>query len=360
MHHRSDGELRKQYADVGGDDGDPETVHLLRTLAAGYRADPPPGSPPTRADLPLRRTDGRSRFSARRRWSRGFSVSVAAVLVLIAVGATYAISSITNLGKPVDVQSTNQYFPLDNFRRIGQPLAQHGRAELLFIGTLATADGRSAAERWPVVKALEQFGTISNVRAIDRSCNVHQIGPGGCSFPTFDWSHARYRSSYVAFVHADILNAAGNTLQHLTGQELQFYNRYARVPHSPFKHDPYDAFNTVLKSSLSANTTRGLPLVVVGRYLQTQSQVVTSGDFETFPTPQPSSNPQAYVPPSVLPFATVRDSLLHASDPTLSHLVEDVNAEANIITALICHADGKKPTSVCTRPVIKSLLKLVK
>jgi hypothetical protein len=33
-------------------------------------------------------------------------------------------------------------------------------------------------------------------------------------------------------------------------------------------------------------------------------------------------------------------------DPKGSAVVEHVNAEANVITALICHADGKRPSSV--------------
>ena len=41
-------------------------------------------------------------------------------------------------------------------------------------------------------------------------------------------------------------------------------------------------------------------------------------------------------------------------------LVSDTNAETNIITALICHADGRKPAKVCNRAVIRSMLKHVK
>jgi hypothetical protein len=40
-------------------------------------------------------------------------------------------------------------------------------------------------------------------------------------------------------------------------------------------------------------------------------------------------------------------------------LIPNINAEANVMTALICHADGSKPKSVCGRPVIKSLLRHV-
>jgi hypothetical protein len=367
---RTEDQVRESYADLLGDQEDTAAIRLIVDLDTGLTgSDPPPelwSRVPSRPvsphdDSQTSHGGGPARLRHLRpvRFKRVRLVLAGSLLSLLAVGIGLAVSNITNLGKPIDVQSTNQYFPLDDFHRIGQSPTQRGQAELLFIGTLATADSKSATERWPVVKALEQFGTITNVRAIDRSCNAHQIGPGGCSVPTFDWSHAHYRSRYLTFAHADLLNAAGHALQRMSGQELQLYNRYARIPHSPFKHDPYDAFNTVLKSSLSANTTRGMPLVAVGQYLQTQSQLVTAGDFEVFSTPQPAT-PQAYIPPSVLPFATVRDSLLHASDPAQSHLVENVNAEANIITALICNADGKKPASVCNRPVIKSILKHVK
>jgi hypothetical protein len=56
--------------------------------------------------------------------------------------------------------------------------------------------------------------------------------------------------------------------------------------------------------------------------------------------------------------AGVRD--LTGKDPAGTHGVEDVNAEASIITALICHADGERPSSVCKRPTIEAILKDVK
>jgi hypothetical protein len=61
-----------------------------------------------------------------------------------------------------------------------------------------------------------------------------------------------------------------------------------------------------------------------------------------------------------MPFDTVRQALATGKDPQGSLLVEHVNAEANVLTALICHADGKRPGSVCNRSVIKRVLKYVK
>jgi hypothetical protein len=113
----------------------------------------------------------------------------------------------------------------------------------------------------------------------------------------------------------------------------------------------------------NTNSARTLPLLAVGEYLQTNSQVVLAPDFtRTVPitVTSPSGQPIQATVEAGLPFATVQDYLIHDKDPSFSHLVEDVNAEANIITALICHADGKKPEKVCGRPVIRTMLKHVK
>jgi hypothetical protein len=87
MNHPSDAEVRTKYADIIKEEGDPQTVHLVRTLASGYRAvRPPAGLPPTRADL-VRRVDRRHpRFSIRRRWSRGLSLLAAFALLLAVAG----------------------------------------------------------------------------------------------------------------------------------------------------------------------------------------------------------------------------------------------------------------------------------
>jgi len=63
-----------------------------------------------------------------------------------------------------------------------------------------------------------------------------------------------------------------------------------------------------------------------------------------------------------LPFAQVV-RVLRAGKSTnrlLQGLVDLVNTEANSVVALICHADGKRPASVCNLPVIRKILKHVK
>lgn len=289
---------------------------------------------------------------------------------LLPTRSTSAASTIVDLGKPADVASTNNYFPLSGFHRVGKSGPAHGKVRLVFIGTLSTEDSRSAVERWPVVKALDQFGQFTGVKAVDMRCSGHGTTTLTCpGLPTFDWSHARYRSNYVAFDHKDILGLNGSTyFQRLSTAELALYNRYARVPLPPglsqqqkkvlLKRDPYAVMQTVTVSTYG-QTSRGLPLIGVGGYVQTVSQVVQPGDFEVAATP-PLGTPQAITPAIVQSFATIENDLRANRDPAGDHLAEDVNAEANIMTALICHADGMKPKNVCGRSVIKAILKDVK
>lgn len=386
---RPESEVRAAYSELLAPDDDEELVWVAQALDAAYRLKRAPAALRSTAPrgLPGRRWSGlgvphdgrpelpmwegrhdtmrpKVRITPVQSKLSAALLSLVVVALLMAASATLAhpiAPGVTQLGSPTNAVSTLSYFPLSGFHHVGKPLKQRGRPELLFIGTLHLDDRKSAVERWPTVKALEQFGTFSNVRAVERSCSWSHngpVGPSGCSYPTFDWSRAQYRSNYVTFAHIDLLTAAGKPLQPLSGQALQLYNRYARI-RSRRKHDPYDVLNTVLQSSYRGNTSRGLPLVATGGYLQTQSQVLAPGDFEAYPTPLPNGA-QVYTAASTLPFATARDSLLHARNPAQAPLVEDVNAEANIITALICHADGKKPATVCNRPVIKAILKHVK
>lgn len=286
--------------------------------------------------------------------------TVAMVSALLLTQSALADGSIVDLGKPVDVTSTNSGFPLSGFHRVGKSILVHGKARFVFIGTLSVDDSSSAAERWSVLKALDQFGQLAAVKAIDRRCKGNGTTTLVCALPTFDWSHARYRSTYVVFEHKDILGLNGSTyFQRLSPIELALYNRYARVALLPGltldkKRDPYAVRQTIMESG---HVTRGLPLMSVAGYVQTASQDITPGDFEA---PPPGTPQTTYAPPIVESFATIQHDLQTNRDPTFDHTVEDVNAEANIMTALVCHADGMKPKSVCGRGVIKTILKSVK
>jgi len=272
-------------------------------------------------------TSRRRRASAR--WA---AVALAVSIALSATGAT--ATGITNLGKPTNDLSTD-LFPLSGFHHSAFNAVAGGKAKLVFVGT--QGDGASAVERWPVVKALDQFGTLSNVQP---STSGTGTIPFFVPIATFDWSHARYRSSYATFVHVDTTGASGHPLQRLSGIAKALYDRYVRP--------------------LSAQARfNNWPIVAVGNYVQTFSRNMTEGSLvrTVFPTPGTPVEGNMHVP---LSFSDAQQALIQGKDPPNMQTVENINGEANVITALICHSDGKKPSSVCNRPTIKGILKEVK
>jgi len=379
--NKADSVTRERYADVLGENNDPATVRLVQDLERGYtsvtvplalRSKPPRPAP---GRLPELRRPGSTWADMPRRWRLHTKLYAALAVVvtgaiLLATGATMAgppQASITNLGPPLPVQSTNTNFPLSGFHRLTPALlVARGKPRLTFIGTQFSPantplrDSYSPVERWPVVKALDQFGSFSNISPATRTCYRDSIiGQDVCNDPTFDWVHARYRSRYLAFDHVDLLNQNGHAYQRPSKPELALYNRYVRDRHPQhppnLKTDPYAALSTVL----SLMGAPRFPLVAIDGYVQTSSQVTISGDFEEVLS-GPQTAQGAATRYSGLPFDTVRAALGSGTDPKSTHLVENVNAEANIITALICHATKNQPKKVCTRPTIKSILKSVR
>ncbi len=308
----------------------------------------------------------RHRPSRLRLFSR--PVVAAAAVLLVSASIAFAVSNLVDLGKPTATLATNPHFPLSGFHRITTRLGSPHNPEVLFIGTQLALTGiedhRSAAERWPLVKALNQFGSWSGIAAAIPNCGVDPgLKANVCSDPTYDWLHARYRSKYIQFVHKDLLTSDGLPLQRLSPAELGLYNRYARRSggyRTGIYRDPYNAAWTV---EVSGSDPRHLPLVLIGDYLQTVSQLLGAGDFEQgvdAPPPTVQGGVQT-VGVTGLPFDTVRRALATGRSPHAAEfLVSDVNAEANIMTALMCHADGRKPSNVCNRPTIKQILKQVK
>lgn len=157
-----------------------------------------------------------------------------------------------------------------------------------------------AGERWPVIKALNQFGTFQNVGASASSEG---------NIPTFDLTRATYTSAFVAFDHKDVEDLNHNPLQALDATEQNAFNRY--------------------------DSTGSIPLILAGGYAVT-GDAYNLGDIDG------------------LSFATVQHSLQHGER---TPIVSDINAEANALTAFLCHADGMKPHSVCGRPVIRSIVR---
>lgn len=238
------------------------------------------------------------------------------------------------------------------------------------MGTLA--DYSSAAERWPLVKALAQFGSFSRVKPAAQSCS-HDVlsrptatgispepppfGREPCGPPTFGLLHGRYRSRYVAFAEKDLLDQDDHVyVKRLSPLERTLYSRYARV--TAYSTETANIWGSVVGSMQT--TTHRLPLLLIGDELQTGVQNAVSGDYAiTFPYSRPL---EVSVP--FLSFDTARSALLHNAMPAstnglvyASTLLSDVNEDANMMTAVICRVDGMQPKRVCDRPVVRRILR---
>ena len=214
---------------------------------------------------------------------RGNAASVSENAVAASLGATTS-----------DIPSP----PTGAFNHVGAPLYQGGKPELLFIG--AQYCPHCAGQRWAIVKALDQFGTFSNVTS-----SANDDG----TIPTFNLHDATYTSKFVAFVHKDLEDRSHQLLDSLSSDQQAIFSQL----------DP----------------SGGIPLITVGGY-------ALLGDGYNLSLIQGKS------------FNAVQRAMQRGnrSDP----LVLAVNAEANSITAFICHADKMQPQTVCNRPVIRSIV----
>jgi hypothetical protein len=283
---------------------------------------------------------------------------VAIILILGTASTASASGNVTDLGKPTNTLPAAPAPLLAGFARKGPVLKQAGKPEVLFIGTEVSgvgSGGSSAVELFALVKALDQFGRFSGVgtaetrycvgtNAQTSQCFANDRSPG---YATFNLDHARYSSRYLSFVHKDLIDRDLHVQTNFSSVESsliqQYLRRYLTAPSTGWTDFAW-------QESLVPPENHGLPLISIGGYLRATYGVALSGDL----TPNTSVIP--------LSFSVVQASLKRgkATGGAPYSLVPDVNAEANVLTALICHADGKQPASVCNRPVIRAIVKRVK
>lgn len=243
----------------------------------------------------------------RKWWIRG--VATVAGLAAMAGAVLYVQNSsqavpvrpvVAALGPP---SSAVPGVPAGNFTRIDRVIRQNGKPELFYVGEMYCP--YCAAERWSVVKALSQFGTWSHLSSTTNGKSVQ----GFAVIPTFDFMGATYRSKYVSLAAKDITDWDGKPLQSLSFGEQALFNRY--------------------------NLRGGTPMTLAGDYVELGS---------------------GYSPAEIQgkSFASVQQALQRGDNTSF---VAAINAETNVITAILCHADGGRPASTCTRPAIRNLMR---
>jgi hypothetical protein len=136
--------------------------------------------------------------------------------------------------------------------------------------------------------------------------------------PTFYLVHAHYHSKYVAFSHTEVDDSYGKAYQKLSVAD-----------------------STIVR----ATGLQYLPIIVAGDYMLSRPMVVAQ-EFK-------SPDGQTYA------FDQIRAALASHYNKldALGQLISDINAETNVLTAIICHATDDRPGSVCG---FKSIQKLEK
>ncbi len=189
----------------------------------------------------------------------------------------------------------------------GQPrLSSGGKPEVVFVGDEFCP--YCAAERWAVVAALSRFGTFGD------TLYATQSGPNEAfpSTPTFTFEGTRYRSKYLTATlvehYGDQKDGAGTAyavLERLSPGVRALLARYDR-------------------------RTPGAPGGVVPFVDVANEAVVSGGEFSPAVLQQLNAN-------------EIATGLTDPKDPATQAIV----ASANYLSALICHADGELPATVC-------------
>jgi len=105
----------------------------------------------------------------------------------------------------------------------GPPTAP-GKASILYLG--AEYCPYCAAERWPMVMALAQFGKFSNLGATTSSS-----GDANPNTPTFSFHGSSYTSPYINFTAVETQDRKGGTLDKLTPAQTDLVKKYDYPPY---------------------------------------------------------------------------------------------------------------------------------
>lgn len=269
-------------------------------------------------------------------------VTVAAALLVALVLITRAMQAgpnITDLGPPRD--AALQPSVLGQYVHVGPALRQHGKVEFLFISARGDAD--AAAERWAIVKALGWFGSFSGLNTdVSRVGGMggpqSSIGP----VPTYNFLRARYSSRYLIFVHKDLTDAilGVERLQRLSAQEAGLFRKYATLGVDIQAWGGQTSYFMIHASGSP-------PMELIGGYVANGSNV-PAGDIGGINSDSIANEPR----PS---FEHIQQAVRSGASQNGDSYVHDVDAEANLIAALICRVDGGKPRRVCGRQVIREI-----
>ncbi len=186
-----------------------------------------------------------------------------------------------------------------------RPQVRGGHPLTVFVG--AQYCPYCASMRWPLVEALNRFGSFTGLRQVSSK----QGYEGFASIATYDFSHASYHSDYVTFTSAEIADVSGNPLQSLDDDQTDLVNHL----------DPSGAIPFVF---VAGSYTALLPF---------SPQLLVGHSFEEMAGETTSSSP--------------------------GEIGRAINAEADALTAAVCKTDNAQPASVCGPPAMQALIRRI-
>lgn len=194
----------------------------------------------------------------------------------------------------------------------GPPMAAGGKPSILYVG--AEYCPYCAAERWPMVMALSQFGTFSNLGVTTSSST--DANP---NTPTFSFHGATFTSSYINFTGVEQQDRTGGTLDKLTPAQSALVKKYDAAPY------------------VSAQSAGTIPFVMFG------GQFLISGA---------SYDSSALANLTVARAAEILSGTADASAASTSKLAAvsiDAKATAAHIVGAICSLTNNQPAKVCSQ-----------
>jgi hypothetical protein len=243
-------------------------------------------------------------------------VTVVVVLAVIAVVALNhkSTSKPTNAAAPASVVQDVSSVSDDTLNQVGagnvvtlpapvsgEPaLTANGKPELLYIG--AEFCPYCAIERWSLAIALSKFGTLSGV-------GQTRSGTTDGDYASLDFKNAKYDSNYLTFTPVENEDRNRNLLQQVSSAQNALWEKLD-------------------------NGQPGFPFIDFGNKLA----------YTTTPP----------LDPSVLGTLNQQQIAAQLNDPT-SKIAKTVGGGANDDIAAICTMTNNQPSSVCDKPLIKSL-----
>lgn len=243
-------------------------------------------------------------------------LTIAVVLVVVVVAGAYALSTLGGksnplLGKAVD---SSVYQPLYTVAT-----TSYGSANTTLLGDVKAGSGTAFAtsskplvvyigaeycpycafQRWPLVVALMRFGNFTDLRYM-QSAGSPEVFPDTY---TFSFVGSTYTSPYLTFNPYELQDRSYSTITSLPSNYSGVFSGFGGG--YPF----IDVNNQYVVTSAFY-----FPSLLVGNWTQIVQQIQTN-----------------------------------------TQVGDQIKQSANVITALICSADGKRPTNVCTNSAISAL-----